>query len=519
MVEVVEDLLRSVSSARLVLDTTDADEARLRRDRVKMQVENHLLPRLREVSAPAIVVFGGSTGAGKSTLVNSVVGREVSPSGVLRPTTREPVLVVHPKDAELLENHPVRKVATLVLDEDMTRGLALVDAPDLDSVHAGNRELADRLVELADMWVFVTTGARYGDALPWQRLRDASDRGISLAVVLNRVDRSGLVPIRRDLFDRMQTQGLTSVPFFVIPDVGPLEGFLTPERVRELGGFLDVLGAGAQSRSVIARTVRGAWPALREDVQLLAAHLETQRRTALSLQGSVQAATRAAATQARQDIRTGAAALGAPTTAWLAGASSGGALSSLVAKPRGLFGARRARKAVTGRAAALASLRELGLAELRNVLLDAGATAERGIRTELTQTGAGSQLEGRVTAVESRRARDERLEVLFREWDSTAAARTEDLRPAEDLQAVELRHLVEVGAVGIDGAARAVQRLAGDAGTEAMTSLREELADWAAVAVAGEAEIFQASLGRMDMDSPDAATGLRLRASELRGYA
>src|SRR5690606_19952269 len=173
MVEVVEDLLHDVEKARLTLDTPDAEDARARRTRLVLQISNHLLPRLREVSAPAIVVLGGSTGAGKSTLVNSVVSSDVTPAGVLRPTTREPVLVTHPKDAELLADHPVLQIAEPVLHEGTTRGLAILDAPDLDSVHAGNRELADQLVEMADMWVFVTTGSRYGDALPWQRLRDA----------------------------------------------------------------------------------------------------------------------------------------------------------------------------------------------------------------------------------------------------------------------------------------------------------------------------------------------------------
>ncbi|WP_448629803.1 dynamin family protein [Cellulomonas soli] len=56
----------------------------------------HLVPRLTELSAPAVVVVSGSTGAGKSTLVNSLVGSEVSAAGVLRPTTRRPVLVHNP---------------------------------------------------------------------------------------------------------------------------------------------------------------------------------------------------------------------------------------------------------------------------------------------------------------------------------------------------------------------------------------------------------------------------------------
>src|SRR3712207_7304862 len=47
-------------------------------------------PRLRQMDAPLLMVVGGSTGAGRSTLVNSLVGAPVSASGVLRPTTRAP---------------------------------------------------------------------------------------------------------------------------------------------------------------------------------------------------------------------------------------------------------------------------------------------------------------------------------------------------------------------------------------------------------------------------------------------
>ena len=89
--------LRSeVADLRLPLETPTAAAGRADRTRVLDQLDDYLLPRLRDPGAPVLVVVGGSTGAGKSTVVNSLVGTEVSPSGVLRPTTRWPVLVHHP---------------------------------------------------------------------------------------------------------------------------------------------------------------------------------------------------------------------------------------------------------------------------------------------------------------------------------------------------------------------------------------------------------------------------------------
>ena len=76
--------------------------ARRRRGRAQgsllKQLDDYVLPRLEALDAPLLAVVGGSTGAGKSTLVNSLVGAEVSRTGVLRPTTRSPVLVHHPDD-------------------------------------------------------------------------------------------------------------------------------------------------------------------------------------------------------------------------------------------------------------------------------------------------------------------------------------------------------------------------------------------------------------------------------------
>ena len=98
LVSAVEGLRDAVEGARLPLDVSSRAPAEISRTQLLQQLDDYVLPRLRAIDAPLLAVVGGSTGAGKSTLVNSVVGAEVSRSGVLRPTTTSPVLVHHPDD-------------------------------------------------------------------------------------------------------------------------------------------------------------------------------------------------------------------------------------------------------------------------------------------------------------------------------------------------------------------------------------------------------------------------------------
>ncbi|GMA85813.1 hypothetical protein GCM10025868_10630 [Angustibacter aerolatus] len=189
-----------------------------------------MLPRLRALDAPLLAVVGGSTGAGKSTLVNSLLRRTVSQGGVLRPTTRAPVLVHHPDDAHWFDDARVLPslarttgapaLAKRVLDDDarittvhlvpsdaLPPGLALLDAPDIDSVVAANRELAQRLLAAADLWLFVTSAARYADAVPWTLLHGAASRGAAVAVVLDRVPQAAVVEVRSHLSEMLRERG------------------------------------------------------------------------------------------------------------------------------------------------------------------------------------------------------------------------------------------------------------------------------------------------------------------------
>ena len=130
---------------------------------------------------------------------------------------------------------PIADAATgsgvrLVTSPALPAGLALLDAPDIDSVVAANRVLARQLLAAADLWLFVTTAARYADAVPWDLLTEAEQRGTSLAMVLDRVPPEAIEEVRGDLAQMLRRHGLGNAPLFVIPEV-PLVDDRLPDDV------------------------------------------------------------------------------------------------------------------------------------------------------------------------------------------------------------------------------------------------------------------------------------------------
>lgn len=157
--------------------------------RLRSHIDELLVPRAVDLSAPLVVVILGSTGSGKSSLINAVAGAPFSPSGVLRPTTRQAKALIHPTDAEreLLPALRGEGGIELATGNGALPGLVVIDAPDLDSVETANREMSRRLLEIADLLVFVTTATRYADEVPWNVLSRAKERGIPMITVINRL--------------------------------------------------------------------------------------------------------------------------------------------------------------------------------------------------------------------------------------------------------------------------------------------------------------------------------------------
>ncbi len=270
-------LREALAGVRLPLDLpgSAAPAARVR-DSVA-QLDDYLLPRLGRLDAPLLAVIGGSTGAGKSTLVNSLLGRVVTAPGVIRPTTRSPVLVHHPDDAAWFASGSILpglarstgsaadpRTLQVVPEPALPRGLAILDAPDVDSVVAENRALAAQLLAAADLWLFVTTAARYADAVPWDYLRAAAQRQAVVAVVLDRVPPAAIEEVPAHLGQMMGQRGLGGSPLFAVPEtrIGA-DGLLPDAAVAPIRDWLGELAADALSRNkVVLQTLGGAIGAL-----------------------------------------------------------------------------------------------------------------------------------------------------------------------------------------------------------------------------------------------------------------
>src|SRR5215213_631598 len=309
----LRDDLRAV---RLELDVPGADEARGVRDDLVAQVDDYLLPRLAQMEAPALIVVGGSTGAGKSTLVNSLVGSVVTPAGVLRPTTRTPVLASHPDDGRWFEDGG-RASLQLVPAASLTPGLALLDSPDIDSVLAENRALANQLLAAADAWLFVTTAARYADAVPWAFLETARDRGTALSVVLNRVPDDARDEVSTHLAQMLRAHDLGGAELLVVPEV-PLDAALLPKpALAPVRRWLDGLAADAQARAdLIRRTLRGAIASLPGRIAAIERGAAEQLAVAAELIAEVDDAYAAALREVEEALRSGSLLRGEVLARW-----------------------------------------------------------------------------------------------------------------------------------------------------------------------------------------------------------
>lgn len=355
LLDALSALRERVAAARFPLPLPGAPRARANRDELLAQLDDYLVPRLRAPEAPLLAVIGGSTGAGKSTLMNSLVGRQVSEAGVLRPTTRTPVLVCHPEDHhwfagmrvlpdltrvwvprpepsatndedddgsdELLPLTPEGERALRIeTSETLPQGLALLDAPDVDSLVADNRTLAAELISAADVWVMVTTASRYADAVPWHLLRTAKEHDATLVTVLDRVPHQLVAEVSRQYGALLVKAGLGDVPRFTVPELPESTrggGLLPATAVAPLRAWLTHRSQEPAARGeAIARTAHGVIQSLNVRVPELAGAVAIQYAAALRLTSAVDEAYGHEHARVRERLQAGAVLAGDALKRW-----------------------------------------------------------------------------------------------------------------------------------------------------------------------------------------------------------
>ncbi len=323
-----------VAASVLPLDLVSTAAAKENRGALLRQLDDYVIPRLSSIDAPVLAVIGGSTGAGKSTLVNSLLRREVSRAGVIRPTTTSPVLIHHAQDAHWFTDQRIlpglsrvtgdasapdaEGTVRLAASEELPAGMALLDAPDIDSVVAANRGLSRQLLAAADLWLFVTTAARYADAVPWELLRQASDRGTAVAIVLNRVPPEVMGQVRPHLVDMLREQGLGTAPVFPVPETALTGAGLIPEAdMARLRAWLTALAQDAAAREVVVRqTLSGALASLDSRAEELIAASRTQLRVTAELRESAERGYAAALRRIEEGMSDGALLRGEVLARW-----------------------------------------------------------------------------------------------------------------------------------------------------------------------------------------------------------
>ncbi|WP_124039515.1 GTPase domain-containing protein [Neoactinobaculum massilliense] len=453
MSEAATRLTEALSELRDALTTLAFPIAASRRDEGQdaaadsiMQLDDYVIPRLHRIDAPLLAVVGGSTGSGKSTIVNSLMGEGVTRASALRPTTRRPVLVHAPADAEWFEHGPVLPglarvtgsagepgsvtEVQLVSSRSLPQGLAILDSPDIDSVVAENRMLAAELLGAADLWVFVTTAARYADAIPWALLDQAAERNIVLAVVLNRVPNGAAGEVRPDLVRRLEEHGLGAAPLFVIAEQSKTGGLLPPADMSPLRGWLEGLSEDARARESVARqTLAGALTALLEREDVVVGAYTQQLEVCGHLSGALNDAFAEASRSIAVSMRDGSLLRGEVLQRWQEMAGAGEFTRRIES---GVSGIRdRIASFFTGRTATtVRSTRQAGEAiedTLTSLLVSAATNAIHSTSAawEETTTGAGMALaaNGHVRGETERREDAARV---VREWQRGVVALLEE---------------------------------------------------------------------------------------------
>ena len=421
------NLRKRIAAIPLVFQISGSAEVKIERGKLLSQIDDYLLPRVRRSAAPILVALVGSTGAGKSTLVNSIVGAHVSATGVRRPTTNSPVLACHPDEIDwFAENNflptlprvrqeglvrPGRDgLLVLAASEGMPRGIALLDTPDIDSVVQAHHEFALQFLDASDLWLFMTSASRYADGPVWEILQHARDRKASLGVVLSRIPQA----YRTELVDHfnamLDANGIAAADRFVIQETPLIDGMLPPDAYQPVRDWLADTAARSDRRvAVLTKTMSGVLDTFKTRVPAVAAHVEAQVVLRAQLRQAAETAYENAFAEASDGLKDGTLLRGEVLARWedcMVGGDlrprRGGARATKGAAKKG----KRARRGPSRPAALNASLRSA----IESYIVSVADRAAEAVEGSWRADPAGAVL---LADAAAERARDVRAKQVF----------------------------------------------------------------------------------------------------------
>ncbi len=295
-------------------------EERRRADAVVTKVTQ----RTALVGGHTVVALAGATGSGKSSLFNALVGADVAKVGVRRPTTSTPTAAVWGGEpaGELLDwlgvgtRHLVETPDGDAAQVGTLDGLVLLDLPDFDSREEANRDEAQRVLELVDLFVWVTDPQKYADA----RLHDdhvaalATHEAVTI-VVLNQADRLTAAEVQQCRADLVRLMERDGVPRATVLATSVATGHGIDELRQRLA---NAVAARTSARSRLAGDVRMAAGALTDHVAASEAGVEARVRAELLDALARSAGVPTVVEAVRRDYKMEAvAATGWPFTRWV----------------------------------------------------------------------------------------------------------------------------------------------------------------------------------------------------------
>jgi len=182
VIEVPDALRDLLARERAVL--TDLNITLARFDADPSHLED-LRTALRDLDGLFMLVVVGEFNAGKSSLLNALIGERVMPEGVT-PTTDRITVVTYGERASETEDGPA--VVRRTHPAELLRDIALVDTPGTNAIILRHQELTERFVPRSDLLLFVTSADRPFTQSEREFLELIGSWGRKVLMVVNKID-------------------------------------------------------------------------------------------------------------------------------------------------------------------------------------------------------------------------------------------------------------------------------------------------------------------------------------------